>query len=144
MHEAEATSRPDAGGADPPRPRAERIGRPVWWLGLVTSVLVAGGLSIEAYSAGLSLLFDRVPQSDKAFHFGVGGALAFFLDGVLRRRMLRVGSVALPAAAVLLLVPAGIEEYLQRYSINRTPSFADFAADVLGVTFFVWLSRRVG
>lgn len=119
-----------------------RIGPVVWWLGLGTSVLVAASLSLVSYAEGLP--FDQLPQLDKAVHFGMGGALAFFLDGVLRRRMLRVGRLALPLAAVLILLPAGIEEFLQRYSIYRTSSFGDFAADVAGVAFFIWLSRRIG
>ncbi len=117
-----------------------RIGPAVWWLGLIACVLVGASLSIVSYAEGLP--FDQVPQLDKVVHFGLGGALAFFLDGVLRRRMLRIGPIALPLAAVLVLVPAGIEEFLQRYSVNRTSSFGDYAADVVGVTFFVWLSRR--
>lgn len=104
-------------------------------------MLIAASLSLVSYAEGLP--FDRVPHLDKAVHFGLGGALAFFLDGVLRRRMLRIGPTAVPLAAALVLVPAGIEEFLQRYSINRTSSFGDFAADVAGVAFFVWLSRRV-
>ena len=119
-----------------------RIGPAVWWFGLGGSVLVAAVLSLVSYAEGLP--FDQLPHLDKAVHFGLGGALAFFLDGVLRRRMLRVGPVGVPLAAALILVPAGIEEFLQRYSSNRTSSFGDFAADVAGVTFFVWLSRRVG
>ena len=118
-----------------------RIGPAVWWCGLLGSGLIAAILSLVSYSEGLP--FDQVPHLDKAVHFGLGGALAFFLDGVLRRRMLRVGPVSAPLAAVMLLVPAGVEEFLQRYSIYRTSSLGDFAADVAGVTFFVWLSRRV-
>jgi len=105
-------------------------------------VAIAAILSAISYAEGLP--FDQVPHLDKAVHVGMAGALGFFLDGVLRRRMLRIGPAALPLAAVLVLAPAGIEEFLQRYSVNRTSSFADFAADVVGVTVFVWLSRRVG
>lgn len=125
-----------------PGGRSERIGRPVWWLGLGASALLAGVLSLGAYAEGLSDSLERVPQADKAIHFAICGALAFFLDGVLRRRALRIGPLALPAAAVLILVPAGIEEFLQRYAVYRTSSLGDFVADVLGVGFFVWLSRR--
>ena len=120
---------------------APRIGPVVWWLGLAATAFIAACLSLISYAEGLPL--DQPPHLDKAVHFGLGGALAFFLDGVLRRRMLRIGPIALPLAAVLTLVPAGVEEFLQRYSLNRTSSFADFAADVAGVAFFVWLSRRV-
>jgi hypothetical protein len=138
MHETAGTQ--DATGDLAPDV-APRIGPAIWWFGLLGSGLVAAVLSLVSYSEGLP--FDRVPHLDKVVHFGLGGALAFFLDGVLRRRMLRVGPIAAPLAALLVLLPAGIEEFLQRYSINRTSSWADFAADVAGVSFFVWLSRRV-
>jgi hypothetical protein len=122
-----------------------RISLAVFWLGLGTSVLVAAALTLIAYAEGLP--FDQLPQLDKVVHFGMGGALAFFLDGVLRQRMIALGprawSLRVPLAALLILVPAGIEEFLQRYSTQRTSSFGDFAADLAGVTFCVWLSRRL-
>lgn len=124
-----------------PPPIGPRVKPAVWWLGLVGSGIVAASLSLVSYAVGLP--FDELPHLDKVVHFGLSGALAFFLDGVLRRRTLRVGPLALPLAAALVIVPAGIDEYLQRYFIQRSSSLADFAADVAGVAFFVWLSRRV-
>ena len=121
-----------------PRPR---IGPVVWWLGLAATALVALALSLVAYSKGLT--FFGIPQGDKAVHIGIGGALAFFLDGVLRRRTIALGALRVPVAALLILVPAAIEEFLQRYSPNRSSSIADYLADVAGVAFGVWLSRRV-
>ena len=71
------------------------------------------------------------------------GLLAFFLDGALGRRALFPGSrVEVPLAAVAVLAPAAIEEYLQRYSVHRTSSVWDFAADLAGVVVLVTLSRR--
>lgn len=119
-----------------------RAGR--WWLGLGATSLFAAVLTLIVYEEGLPAPFTAVPQADKALHFGLSGMLTFFLDGVLRRRMVRVAGIAVPLAAVLFLVPAGLEEFLQRYSVHRSSSFGDFAADVAGVTIFLWLSRRVG
>ena len=121
-----------------------RIGAALWWLGLGATTLFAAALTLIVDDEGLPAAFATVPQLDKALHFGIAGMLTFFLDGVLRRRMIRVAGIAVPLAAVLFLVPAGIEEFLQRYSIHRSSSLGDFAADVAGVAFFVWLSRRVG
>ncbi|MBX3208488.1 MAG: VanZ family protein [Labilithrix sp.] len=144
----------DAGGleddASEPRPpaghaasAAPRVGPHIWWFGLVTVGLVAAGMTLFVYKRGLPAELTAIPHLDKALHFGVAGSLAFFLDGVLRRRALRVGTGSIPMAAVLLLVPAAIEEFLQRYSPHRSSSLADFAADVAGVAFFIWLSRRL-
>jgi hypothetical protein len=121
--------------------RRSRIGPLVWWLGLGTTCLVTLAVSLVAYREGLA--YFGIPQADKAVHISIGGALAFFLDGVLRRRTVDVGRLRIPVAALLILVPAAIEEFLQRYSPNRESSFADYAADLVGVALGVWLSRRV-
>jgi hypothetical protein len=121
-----------------------RIRRGVWWLGLAATVLVAVVGSAIAYLEGLPAFVQGVPHLDKACHFGVLGAIAFFLDPITRRRSIRVGqAIHLPVAAILILVPAGVEEYLQRFSANRSSSLGDFIADASGVVFFIWLSRRV-
>lgn len=127
----------------PTTARGGRVSYPVWWFGLGASALVAGVLSLSAYADGLPAVLHRVRHADKVIHFSICGALAFFLDGALRRRALRVGRVAIPLAAVLILVPAAIEESLQRYAVHRTSSVGDFVADALGVACFVWLSRRL-
>lgn len=115
-----------------------------WWTGLLLVAAGAAYMSSLAYAEGLPEIFRVVPQFDKVVHFTVAGLLAFFLDGALGRRTLFAGSrVAVPLAAVAVLAPAGVEEYLQRYSTHRTSSIWDFAADVAGVVVFVALSRRV-
>lgn len=121
--------------------RRSRIGPFVWWLGLGTTALVTLATSLVAYREGLS--YWGIPQGDKAVHIGIGGALAFFLDGVVGRRTVGAGRLRFPLAAVLILVPAAIEEFLQRYSPNRESSIFDYAADVVGVALGVWLSRRI-
>ena len=115
-----------------------------WWSGF--GAVVAGGfyLTVLAYQEGLPAIFQRVPQSDKIVHFTIGGLLVFFLDGALRRRTaFTVDHRAIPLAALVVLVPAGIEETLQRYSVHRTSSIWDFLADLFGVLVFLPLSRRL-
>lgn len=120
-----------------------RVGPKVWWLGLVTMLLVSGLLSLSAYREGLPAVFERVVHLDKALHFTLAGGLAFFLDGVLRRRVARVGGLAVPLSALALLGPLAVEELLQRFSVNRSSSLGDYLADVAGVSTMIWLSRRV-
>jgi hypothetical protein len=55
-----------------------------------------------------------------------------------------VRGLRVPTAAVGLLAVFGVEEFLQRFSRVRTPDFRDYAADLVGVVFFTWLSRRIG
>jgi VanZ family protein len=117
-----------------------------WWAGVLLIATVAGYTTVLAYQQGLPEIFAVVWQFDKAVHFSAAGLLAFFLDGALKRRMLmlpRLGGLSIPLAAAMVLVPAGIEEFLQRYSIARTSSIWDFAADVAGVAILVRISRRV-
>ncbi len=110
-------------------------------------MIVAGGgayLTVLAYREGLPAIFGKVAQLDKVVHFATGGLLAFFLDGALRRRTaFTIGAFKVPLAALVVLVPAGIEEYLQRYATFRTSSIWDFTADFVGVVTFLALSRRV-
>lgn len=112
-----------------------------WWTGFAVVSAIALSLTLLAYREGLPQSFVA-GHRDKLWHFGIGGLLAFFLDGALERRAVALGPVRLPLAAALVLVPAGVEEFLQRYATFRTSSFWDFAADVTGVIAFTWLSRR--
>lgn len=113
-----------------------------WWAGFAVIGAIAVLLSTIAYRGELPAVFWN-HGVDKVFHFGTAGMLAFFLDGALRRRQLAVaGPLSLPLAAVMVLVPVGIEEFFQRYALFRTSSIWDFAADVAGVAVFIPLSRR--
>ena len=115
-----------------------------WWAGFVLTIAIALYLTGLAYAGDLPSAFARIPQFDKAVHFTIAGLLAFFLDGALRRRtVFTVSAFPVPLGAVVILVPAGIEEFLQRYATLRTSSFWDFAADLVGVVALVSVSRRV-
>lgn len=114
-----------------------------WWSGFVAVATFATFMTGLAYFEELPAVFG-VTGFDKAAHFGTAGLLAFFLDGALRRRTLSIGGrVAVPLAGAIVLVPAGLEEFIQRYATYRTSSILDFAADVAGVVVLIPLSRRL-
>src|SRR3954454_3651517 len=111
-----------------------------WWTGFFVIVAIGAYMSALADAEGLPAIFAVIPQFDKVVHLVMGGMLAFFLDGALRRRMLFARSkLAVPLSTVMILVPAGIEEYMQRYTTYRTSSFWDFFADFSGVVLFTAL-----
>jgi len=112
-----------------------------WWAGFAVIVVIAAGMSTVSYVQGLPDAFGE-GQNDKILHFVLAGLLSFFLDGALARRSAFRLGFAIPLAAVIVLVPVGLEEYLQRYAILRTSSIWDFVADVAGVASFIPLSRR--
>jgi VanZ family protein len=124
------------------RPRAI-IAQWIWWAGFLVVGMACGALSLLGYMEGLPVGITK-GGVDKVVHFLAGGLLAFFLDGALRRRMLFKGeSYSVPVAVVVLLIPAAIEEWAQRFSSNRSSSIWDFAADVAGVIVLTALSRRI-
>jgi VanZ family protein len=116
------------------------VARWLWWAGFGALGLIAAMLTVLAYREGVPAFLQT---HDKATHFTMAGALVFFLDGALARRSLRVARVPVPVACLVVLVPAAIEEYLQRYATFRTSDLGDYAADVLGAVVFLVLSRRV-
>jgi hypothetical protein len=100
-------------------------------------------ISIGAYAGALPTSIAAVPHLDLLGHAILIGGLAFFLDGALEHRGLLRDRAFPRLGPVLVLVAAGIEEYAQRFSPRRDSSWSDYAADVVGVCFFAWLSLRV-
>ena len=112
-------------------------------LGLAAQIGLVGLIAVGAYVGVLPTSLEGVPYGDKVGHAVLIGPLAFFLDGALELRSVVLGWKFPRVAPVVVLVVAGIEEYLQRFSARRSSNFGDFAADVVGVCFFSWLAGRV-
>jgi hypothetical protein len=111
--------------------------------GFVAHLALVVAISIGAYTGRLPTSLPAFPHADKLGHAVLIGGLAFFLDGALERRRLFEAWAFPRLAPVLVLLVAGVEEYLQRLSPRRSSDLGDFAADVVGVCFFTWLSARV-
>lgn len=127
--------------ASPAPPSSPRV---AWWVGFGAATALALALTWAAYAERMPIAMNRVTHLDKGFHVGLAGLLAFFLDGALRRRDVRLaGRLLVPLAVLGVLLPTGIEELLQGLSAVREPSLWDFAADTVGAAGFTWLSRRV-
>lgn len=86
-------------------------------------------------------LLRAVPFGDKIGHFVLFGLFGLLADVALRRR--DVGRRAVPLGPALVLAAALVEELSQIFVATRTFDLVDFAADVLGVTLFTLLGRRL-
>jgi hypothetical protein len=105
------------------------VTRKQYWIGFASAVALVVVVSFVAYRDALPA-WVAPGNMDKVLHCCMAGILAFFLDGALGKRSVW----KIPLAAVIILVPIAIEEYLQRLSPVRTSSIFDFLADVTGVT----------
>lgn len=88
--------------------------------------------------------FLRLPAADKLGHFMLYGLLAACLDAALRWRTLQLASGwQLPWAAVLVLAFSLMEEASQLFTVTRSPDLLDVLANVLGVSVFSLLGRKL-
>ena len=103
-------------------------------LPFLAAVAVVLSVSTVAYAG-------RVPRLiaghgiDKVLHTTMAATLTLLLARALRGRTW--------LAALLVLVPLALDEYLQRYSLSRSSDWADLAADVLGAIVAVVAHRTV-
>ncbi len=70
---------------------------------------------------------------DKVVHASMTAVLTFLLTRALKGRA--------GLAALLVMVPVGIDEYFQRYSSNRSSDWGDLAADLVGALLVVAIYR---
>jgi hypothetical protein len=125
------------------RGEEERVRR-FWIGGLLTMGTLVFAIGLGAYMGWLPTGIAAVPHLDWVAHALLIGSVAFFLDGALGHRPLVRGTSFPRVGPLSVAVVAGVEEYLQRFSPRRSSSFGDFAADLVGICFFAWLSKRVG
>ncbi|MEQ8811318.1 MAG: VanZ family protein [Imperialibacter sp.] len=99
------------------------------------------------HKLGLMKIIEGVPFGDKVGHFMLFGFLAGLINVALRFRRLKLWSLDINMAGVLVLCFAIAEEFTQLAFANRTFELADMLSDVLGVWSFVilseWIWRRV-
>lgn len=110
-----------------------------WKFVLVIYVIILGMISAAAYTKTLhvSAIVGKT-HADKLIHFVLLGGASFFArraSGDVRMRLLN-----LPLGPFVVGVVATIDECAQALSPVRTFSFADMAANLLGVIVFGWLA----
>ncbi|MEQ8417173.1 MAG: VanZ family protein [Imperialibacter sp.] len=86
-------------------------------------------------------VFEGVPFGDKVGHFMLFGFLAGLINVALKFRRLKIRSLDINMAGVIVLSFAVAEEFTQLAFATRTFELADMLSDVLGVWSFVFLSE---
>lgn len=118
--------------------------RTLWRIGFSAHFSAIVLVSIVAYAGALPRWLGLVPHADKVLHLLGAGALALLLDGALEfRGLVSSDSRFPPLGSTLVLTLCGVEEILQGFSVHRTSSILDFAADALGVTLAYIASSRL-
>jgi len=108
--------------------------RPSRALHFYVAVLVVIALSLAAYSGRIPS-FVATHGIDKVVHATMGATLTFLLARALHGRAV--------LAALLVLVPLAMDEYLQRFSQTRSSDWGDLAADVVGALLAIALHRAL-
>ncbi len=114
-----------------------------WQAGLLAQLaLIAIGVQL-AYRDRAPLLVLAWPWADKALHALLIGAAAYWLNLLWRGRRLAIGRFRIPAAIVIPLAAAALEETIQGLAPWRSLDGLDLLADALGLMGFWLLSEGV-
>jgi hypothetical protein len=113
-----------------------RFWRTGFWSVLAACVVA----SCLAYAGVMRLAVPGVPHVDFVGHLVFMALLSFFADGLLGHRAV-LGPVRW--GPLLVLLAAATDEVLQRYSANRSSTWSDFVADLIGVTLTTLLASRI-
>ena len=110
-----------------------------WFAGIATIIFLADSFRARGFFNAMQAL----PGGDKAGHFVLIGAMAFFLNFALRCRTFpALGRRWLLGSAIILAL-AAVEECSQLWFPHRTFDLGDFVADAAGIWCFGWLARKV-
>lgn len=89
-------------------------------------------------------VWNNFPYGDKAGHFILYGILTLLVDLALFRSLPNQSPKQVTVISGLILaLLIGLEEFSQRYFVDRTFSLKDLAASYLGLIFFSWLALRM-
>ncbi|WP_371374826.1 VanZ family protein [Thalassotalea aquiviva] len=107
---------------------------------LLCSVLVDADLGKQN---AIFTLKDSIPFGDKVGHFLMYGVLALLANFAFKFRFIWQNQTY-QLGSLLVLIFSLSEEFSQLLFATRTFSVADIMANVVGITFFTWLSLQCG
>src|SRR3954447_4228288 len=112
-----------------------------WLVLFALMLLFIAGVSAGADVGVVPTKFFGITYSDKAGHFVLYGMLAFLLHLALNRRTIHVDALAIPLAFLIACALGLMDEGQQYFMPHRSFDLTDFASDVVGIVFFVWLAN---
>lgn len=117
--------------------------RALTWLMLGVLILLVGtlvGLADAGKCREFSLWVAHYPWADKAGHFVLVGALAFFANAALKGGQVKLGTFTFLKGSLFVLVPTVLEEFSQLFFRSRTFDLLDLVADGLGILVGGWFA----
>lgn len=99
-----------------------------------------------AIGADLRLIptkMQGIPYFDKAGHFFLYGILAGLLHLALQGRALHIGRFSIPIAIISIALLCAFDEFQQSFIPYRAFDAQDYAADIVGILFFVLLAAQI-
>ncbi|MBW4564584.1 MAG: VanZ family protein [Mojavia pulchra JT2-VF2] len=107
-----------------------------FYLGILMTII------ISAYMKILPVKNSVIPFYDTIGHFILIGIGAFLSHLALKKRAIIFFSIPIPLAAILVSLFTVTEEFLQKFSPNRTFDLVDLTADLCGIVLFTWLAQK--
>jgi polysaccharide biosynthesis protein VpsQ len=83
----------------------------------------------------------NVPHYDSVGHFVLFGMFGLLVHLALRRRKTSVAGILVPIGQTLVILYAVIDEYLQKFSNNRTFDLYDLLFGILGIIVFYYIDK---
>ncbi len=91
-------------------------------------------------------LLHGIPHIDKLGHFFLYGLLTYLMSFALKHRSIKLMTIRIPMAPVIMLIATFMEECSQITQEFRTFSLLDMLANAVGIVCFgtlaIWFTRR--
>ncbi len=107
-----------------------------WVVRTVFFFLFIAALSVTAYLGRLPAWTQAFPHFDWAAHFLLLGGLGFCFHRLMRDRVVGFYGLTFPLGPMIVSSGSILDESLQVFSPNRSFSFADMAANLIGIWLF--------
>lgn len=85
-------------------------------------------------------LFNGLKHADKVAHFLLFGLLTYLLSFALRHKRIKLMTIRISLAPVIMLIATFVEECSQIGLESRTFSLLDMLANLVGVLYFGYLA----